>query len=184
MGDSPSQAAGTIQGKLQFSGRDVKSLDQLSASLDGTLVHSRAQGIPIVRDLVPFLPVAATGAFFDRGELKARMDRGVIRVNRLSMSNALMMVLIEGTISLQGKLDMEATARTGNLSVLPESMRNMGLRMPAIGAVPLEMISQVTNTLAAGILHFKIQGTYKDPIVRSVPLTLLTEEALRFFLGR
>jgi hypothetical protein len=56
--------------------------------------------------------------------------------------------------------------------------------MPAIGAVPLEMISQVTNTLAAGILHFKIQGTYKDPIVRSVPLTLLTEEALRFFLGR
>lgn len=184
LGDSPSQAAGTIQGKLQFSGRDVKSLDQLSASLDGTLVHSRAQGIPIVRDLVPFLPVAATGAFFDRGELKARMDRGVIRVNRLSMSNALMMVLIEGTISLQGKLDMEATARTGNLSVLPESMRNMGLRMPAIGAVPLEMISQVTNTLAAGILHFKIQGTYKDPIVRSVPLTLLTEEALRFFLGR
>lgn len=184
LGDSPSQSAGTLQGKIQFSGRDVKSLEQITANLEGNLVHSRAQGVPIVRDLVPFLPVAATGAFFDRGELKARLDRGVIHVNRLSMSNALMMVLIEGNITLQGKLDMEATARTGNISALPDSMRNMGLRMPALGAVPLELISQATNTLAAGLLRFKIQGTYKNPVVRSVPLTLLTEEAIRFFLGR
>ena len=182
--DTRSPGSGTVQGKLVFAGRDVKSLDNITANLEGTLTHSRAQGIPIVRDLVPFLPVAATGTFFDKGELKARMDRGIIRIQRLALSNALVMVLIEGNISSQGQMDLEATARTGSLSVLPEGMRNLGLKMPAIGAVPLEVISQATGALAAGILHYKITGNYKNPIVKSVPLTLLTEESLRFFFGR
>ncbi len=182
--DTRSPGSGTVQGKLVFAGRDVKSLDNITANLEGTLTHSRAQGIPIVRDLVPFLPVAATGTFFDKGELKARMDRGIIRIQRLALSNALVMVLIEGNISSQGQMDLEATARTGSLSVLPEAMRNLGLKMPAIGAVPLEVISQATGALAAGILHYKITGNYKNPIVKSVPLTLLTEESLRFFFGR
>ncbi|NBR06253.1 MAG: hypothetical protein EBT92_10825 [Planctomycetes bacterium] len=182
--DTKSPGSGTVQGKLVFAGRDVKSLDNITANLEGTLTHSRAQGIPIVRDLVPFLPVAATGTFFDKGELKARMDRGIIRIQRLALSNALVMVLIEGNISSQGQMDLEATARTGNLSVLPEGMRNLGLKMPAIGAVPLDVISQATGALAAGILHYKITGNYKNPIVKSVPLTLLTEESLRFFFGR
>ena len=182
--DTKSPGSGTVQGKLVFAGRDVKSLDNITANLEGTLSHSRAQGIPIVRDLVPFLPVAATGTFFDKGELKARMDRGIIRIQRLALSNALVMVLIEGNISSQGQMDLEATARTGNLSVLPEAMRNLGLKMPAIGAVPLEVISQATGALAAGILHYKITGNYRNPIIKSVPLTLLTEESLRFFFGR
>ncbi len=182
--DTKSPGSGTVQGKLVFAGRDVKSLDNITANLEGTLTHSRAQGIPIVRDLVPFLPGVATGTFFDKGELKARMDRGIIRIQRLALSNALVMVLIEGNISSQGQMDLEATARTGNLSVLPEAMRNLGLKMPAIGAVPLDVISQATGALAAGILHYKITGNYKNPIVKSVPLTLLTEESLRFFFGR
>lgn len=182
--DTRAPGSGTIQGKLVFAGKDVKSIDNITANLDGTLTHSRAQGIPIVRDLVPFLPVAATGTFFDKGELKARMDRGIIRIQRLALSNAFVMVLIEGNISSQGQMDLEATARTGNLSVLPEAMRNLGLKMPAIGAVPLDVISQATGALAAGILHYKITGNYKNPIVKSVPLTLLTEESIRFFFGR
>ncbi|GEM_PF-353330 len=182
--DSRTQGSGILQGKLAFAGRDIKSMDNITANLEGTLTQSRAQGIPIVRDLIPFLPVAATGTFFEKGELKARMDRGIIRVQRLAISNSLMMVLIEGNITTQGKLDLEATARTGSFSVLPEAMRNLGLKIPAVGAVPLDLLSQATGAIAAGILHFKITGTYRSPIVKSVALTLLTEEAIRFFFGR
>lgn len=184
LGDSSPKASGTLHGKVHFTGIDVNSLVDLAGNIEAGLVQSRAQGIPVIRDLAPLLPVATLASSFDKGELKARLDRGIVRVQRLALSNSLVMLLVEGKMTLQGKLDLEATARTGNIASVQENLRASGMKFQAVGAIPLEIITQVTNLLATGLFHFRITGTWRNPVIRSVSLTILTEEATRFFLGR
>ena len=77
---------------------------------------------------------------------------------------------------------MARTAALGNIH--PVALRLIAGRIPAIGPVPVGLIVQASEFLASRVLHFKVRGTTRVPVIQIEPLGLLSQEAARFLLSR
>ncbi len=91
---------------------------------------------------------------------------------------------MNGTVTLQGRLSLEVTARSGNVGVNPAFVRFLGLRIPAVGPLPVALLMEASTYLSNRLVHLRVTGTVRSPIITIEPLSLLTEEALRFFVNR
>jgi hypothetical protein len=58
------------------------------------------------------------------------------------------------------------------------------LRIPLTGAVPVSLLLQASDYLSNRLIRLRVTGTVRSPVVTVEPITLLTEEAVRFFLRR
>jgi translocation and assembly module TamB len=184
-GDVGSLAAGRVTGRLKFSGNQVRSLDDINATLDAALAQTQALELPVLRVLVPYVPPGTGSTTFQKGDLQARMSNGVIRVQHLSLASDLLKLVVEGTVTRQGRLNLEATTTTGNLAGLNNStVLVLAREIPAAGPIPVAQIAQVSTLLANRAVHLRIGGTLRNPTVQLEPATLLTEEAIRLILGR
>ncbi len=185
-GDVGSLAAGRVTGKLKFSGNEVRSLDDVTATLDAALSQTQALELPVLRLIVPYVMPGAGAATFQKGDLQARLAQGVIRVQHLSLVSDLVKVVIEGTVTpRQGRLNLEATATTGSLGGLNNgTLLLLARQVPAVGPVPVGLIAEVSTFVANRAVHLRIGGTLRTPSVQVEPVALLTEEAIRLLLGR
>src|SRR5207253_2265004 len=93
-------------------------------------------------------------------------------------------LLIEGNVTLDGRLDLEATATTERFGINPNALRLLGLRIPTFGPIPLALALEITAALSNRVIHLRITGTVQNPTVRIDTTRLLTDEAIRFFLGQ
>lgn len=184
--DSSQLGGGQMTGRVDLTGNDVRSAEDLTGTMDATLQQTQAMEFPVLRQLTPFLmPGQSNGGTFRSGDVRARLARGVVRVERLSLAGTFLQLLVEGTVSLEGgRLNLEATANTGQVGVNPAFLRLLGLRIPAVGPVPLTLVLQASSYLANRVIHLGVTGTVRNPVVRVEPVSLLTEEAVRFFLNR
>src|SRR5437588_10624511 len=103
---------------------------------------------------------------FQRGDLKARVANGVVRVQHLALVSDLVKLVIEGTMTRQGRLNLDATATTGNLGGLNNAtLLVLAREVPAAGPIPLAVIAQVSTFLANRAVHLRIGGTLRSPSV-------------------
>ncbi|HEV3262578.1 MAG TPA: AsmA-like C-terminal region-containing protein [Gemmataceae bacterium] len=184
LADSGQTGTGRITGRLDFSGTDVRSWDDVTATLEASLAQTQAFQFPVLNALAPYVFPGQSPAAAGTGEVRARLDRGIIRVQRLALDVRQLPVFIQGTITLQGRLDLDATvnnSRPGQNLILP---RLLGDRFSPSAPLPVGILTQATNLLARQLLHFRVTGTVHSPAVRIEPLPLLSEGALRFFLNR
>jgi hypothetical protein len=63
-------------------------------------------------------------------------------------------------------------------------LRVLGRRLPPVGPVPLNLVVLATNQLSDRVVRFRVTGTVRHPVVQALPLSLLADEAVRFFLNR
>jgi len=184
-GDMGTMAAGRVSGLVKFDGNDVRSLDDVTATLDASLTSTQALELPILRLIVPFLQPGLGSTMFQQGVLRARLAKGVIRVQHLTLMSDLVKLVIEGTITPQGRLDLDATAAVGNLGGLSNGpFLLLAREVPAVGPVPGTAIAAVSAFVANRSVRLHIGGSARSPSVQLQPLTALTEEAVRFLLGR
>src|SRR5262249_30653966 len=135
--------------------------------------------------VAPFLyPALSSGSTFQNGDLRAHLSNGVIRVQHLALQGSTAQVLVEGTVTLSGRLSLEVTANTSQLVANPSLLRWLGLRLPAAGPVPVGVLLEVSTYLANRLVHLRVSGTVRQPSVQVEPLSLLTQEAFNFFLNR
>jgi translocation and assembly module TamB len=179
-------ADGRLTGTLDFSSDDFRSADDLTANLAATLSQARASSLPVLEQAIPFLGLVGGGSAtrFERGEVRGRLARGVFRVQRFSLTSSVMQLMLEGDVTLAGRINLEVTAGSGGAGVNSRGIQLLGVRLPALGPLPLALLVDATAFLANRIVHLRITGTLRDPIVRVEPTNLLSEEAIRFFLGR
>ncbi len=183
--ESSQIGAGQMTGRFEFAGSEVRSLNDLTGILEAAFAQTQALEFPVLRQLAPYLaPGQSPNAFFRSGDLRARLARGVFRIERLSLVGTLVQLFMEGTISLQGRLALDVLANTGRLGPNPVGLRLLGLRLPVTGPVPLGLLTQASNYLSNRLLHLRVSGTIRSPIVQIEPISLLTEEAVRFFVSR
>jgi translocation and assembly module TamB len=93
-------------------------------------------------------------------------------------------VFAEGTVGLGGQLGLDVLAQTGRVGLDPARLRLLGLRVPAVGPVPLTVLIEANRYLSNRLLHLRVTGTVRSPSVRVLPLLTLTQEAVRYFLNR
>ncbi len=180
---STSLGSGTLAGKFDFTGRDVRTIDDLSGQLKASFGPTQALQVPGLSAITPYLGIGPTTTF-QKGSVVGRLDRGIFRIEKLTLEGTSADIFVNGTVALSGGLDLEMVARTGfvGLPVLP--MRLLGLRLPVAGPVPLVLIQQASTLLSNRVLYLHVSGTVRSPSIRLEPLRTLTQEAVRFFIYR
>jgi hypothetical protein len=183
LASSSQVGSGLLTGRVDFSGHEVHSLNEVSAVLTANLRQTQALQMPVLQHAAPFVaPGQSQSILFNQGDLKARLANGILRIDRLSLTGSIVKLFVEGTVSLQGRLNLDVTASTGGVGPNPTVLRLIGLRLPAVGPIPLVLITQASNYLSFHTIHLSVLGTIRSPIVRVQPVQLLTEEAVRYFL--
>jgi hypothetical protein len=177
-----SLGAGRIAGRLDFNGHNVRSLDDINATLEATLNKTQALQMPVLRGLTPFLKAVRGDLTFDTGFLQARLARGIIRVHRLQLNSPVVRLSVSGTLTTTGRLDMEAIALVG-AEVLAGVSPSLVSRVPPTGPVPSPALTELCRLVTDRAVHFRITGNMRSPITRVEPLKSLDDETARFLIG-
>jgi hypothetical protein len=176
-------AAGDLSGRLELSGNNVRSLDDLTGSLDATMKQGQVFDLPFFRQLARYIAPGQASSAFQDGALRARLNRGVVKVEYLRLKGPFLQAQLTGTVTLQGRLDMEATANPGLPGEDQATIRLLGMRLPAVGAIPSTVVNQASGILLRRLIHLDINGTVRNPSMQIVPLRNLSGDTLRFFLS-
>jgi hypothetical protein len=174
--------SGRVSGRLELGGSDVRGVADLTGSVDASFQDTEALTLPVLRQLTPYLMPGQGGAVFRSGDLRAGLSRGVIRVQRLALRGSFLRFIVEGTVTLPGRLDLEVTASPNPLLGDGSALGRLIARMPPAGAVPLTLLAEAATLLSPRLVHLRVAGTVRNPTVRVETLSALTEEALRFVL--
>ncbi len=179
-----SYASGRVSGRVDLAGSEMRSLSDLTAVVQAKMEQGQALQMPVLRQITPYLRPGASSATFQSGELKGRLAGGIFRIQRATLVGDFIKLLILGTINLAGNLNLEVTAQTGLYFLNPARTRAVSSRIPLIGAIPRLVLYEANSLLALAVVHLRVTGTVRAPVVRLEPLVTLTEDAVRFFLGR
>lgn len=175
-------ATGRLSGRLSLNSTNLRSVEDLNGSFTAALRQTQGLQLPVLHELTPFLLPGQSTAVFNTGDIRAQISRGVVRLDRFTLDSPLVALIVEGNLELNGRLNLQATARTTTLPLNENLLNLAGVSVPATGAIPLTAIVRVSTLLSNRVLHFRITGTFDRPIVRLEPIRILTEEAVRFFL--
>ena len=134
--------AGLLSGRVEVRGTDVRTLDDVAGSLDCTLRQTIALAFPVLRDLVPFVePAGSERTVFDTGECRARLTRGVVRVERLALVGPTVRLALDGTAGPDDRLGLNVAVHTGRLGVAPDAPVSVRLiRLRVDGTVPRPLV--------------------------------------------
>ena len=178
---STSLGGGYFTGKIVVKGDNVRSLEDLDGSIDAAFSQTHATAVPVLGDIAPLLGIGGSTTF-QKGDMKARLDRGVFRIQRLSLEGGLYKLFIDGTADVQGRLNLNVVANTGNLLTNAPGFRLLALRFPIAGNVPLSLLQESNIFLANRVIYARVTGSVRNPNTRILPLPTLQQEAIRFFL--
>ncbi len=182
--DSSQLGTGRVSGKIDFSGNDVRSLNDVTANIQAKLGQTQALQFPVLQNLVPFLG-GAVSTSSKNGDLRARVAGGVVHIQRLSLNDANMSIFLDGTVTSKGRLNLEVTASNGTVeNAPPRFLRFLWASIPAFGPMPISLLLQSSKYLSNLTVHLRVAGTVTSPVVRVEPIGVLSEEAIRFFLSR
>jgi hypothetical protein len=170
---------GRVTGKLEVSGENVRDLNDLRGTLSATLQQAQALETPVLRPIAPLLGLKTT-ATFQTGELRARLGRGIVYVERFTLLEGPVQLFGQGNVTLGGRVNLDVTVNSGKLTNIAAAL---GWRVPQTGSIAAEMLRKATAALSPRLLHIRIGGTFHEPSVQAVPLPELTEQGLRFFAG-
>jgi translocation and assembly module TamB len=176
---------GKVTGRIEFAANDLRSLNDLSATIEASLQQTQAMNYPVLQQIAPFLGPLQSSSSYRNGDLRARLDRGVLRIQRLTLVGSNLQLFIDGTVTVpEGRLGLNVTANTGRVGYNPTFLRFLGLRIPTAGPIPVSLILEASTYLSNRTVHLRVTGTIRNPSVQVEPVSLLSEETVRFFINR
>jgi translocation and assembly module TamB len=177
-------ASGRVSGRVDLAGSEMRSINDLSAVVQAKMTQGQALQLPVLRQIIPYLRPRAQSSTFQSGELKGRLAGGIFRIQRASLVGDFLKLLIQGTINLAGNLNLDVTAQSGLYGLNPSRTDSVRSRIPLVGAIPRLVIYEASSLLASAIVHLRVTGTTRSPVIHLEPLLVMTEESIRFFLNR
>ncbi|MGH7140095.1 MAG: AsmA-like C-terminal region-containing protein, partial [Pirellulales bacterium] len=182
-GSTSRLASGKITGNYTLGGRNVRTPNDLTGTFDATLRDTQAMSLPIFERALPYLTGGVSGSTtFDDGTVRGSLARGVIRVDRFSLSSGSAQIFAQGNVTLAGRLDLNVTVNTGQLNVPRRTLSLLASRILLVAAPPIGLLVNVTQFLSNQVINLEVTGTVRSPTIRIRPLNLLGQEAAQFFL--
>lgn len=176
---------GRISGRFQLDGGSIQSVNDLVGSIDATLGETQAFQLPVYQQVLRFLtPTVSPNMSFQTGRLRARLARGTVRVQELSLEGDFVRLFSDGSVRLNGALSLDVVASVGRIGPSPLALRALGPTPPVVGSMPAALLLQLSNYLSNRVVRLQVGGTISNPSVQLQPGLILTEEAIIFFLNR
>jgi hypothetical protein len=173
---------GQATGRVTLGGRNLNSVHDVTATVEATLAQTQAFQMPVLRQLAPFvLRGQSANVLFTAGDFRATLAGGVVRIQRLALWGDVARVYVEGTVTLQQRLDLNVVAVTNVITVTPALARV--LQLPLASSLPVTLLQEASLALANVTVRLHVGGTIRAPAIQFNPVPLLTEGALRFFLA-
>jgi hypothetical protein len=173
---------GSVNGRLLIKGRNVRSANDLTGSLQAKLGRNQGLGFPGLQQIAPF--IGLTPSFtFNQGQLNATIARGALQIRQLSLTGNSAQVFAEGRVTFSGRLDLTVYAKTGQLGIVDSTRLGLLARkLPLAGPTPVTLITQASRILSNRVVYLEVTGSVRSPVVRIQPLRTLSTFAMRFFL--
>ena len=114
----------------------------------------------------------------------ARLNRGTVRIEQLTLQGNNVQVFVDGTATLEERLNLHVVAKSGDVGWPTVRLGPIGLRIPVAGPPPLILLQEASALLSNHVAYLDVTGTLRHPTIRPRPLPILSEEAVRFFLNR
>ena len=181
-GSASQYGTGKMTGDFTLVGRDVQSMNDLTGTLKAKLRDTQAASLPLAQTLQSYIAGGLTASSrFGNGDLRARLARGVIRIERLSLSSSQMQLFVQGAVSLAGRLNLSVVANTGQVNSTPALLLIVA-RLSVLVSPPVGLLLEANQFLSNQVVYLDVTGTIHSPTVRIRPLPMLEEEVIRFFL--
>lgn len=175
---------GKLSGKLEISGRNIRTENDLVGSFRGKLKQSNALSFPLLDQASRFLgnTTSLRGDQFDSDTIILGLSKGRLNVKQFRLQNALASIFISGDAWLSGKLDLEIAARVERLNQPTLIDQLAGSPIARITGPEAAFIAQAAEFLSERIVFLDVGGTASRPQIRLNPGKQLKEEAIRYFL--
>src|SRR5262249_18978119 len=145
--------AGRVSGRLDFSGQDVRSLNDVTARLQANLNETQALQYPVFRQLTPYLGIPSSTTV-QTGDVRAVLGRRIWRVEGVSLESDFLKLFGQGTLTIQGRLNLEVAARTGQVGVNPAVLRLLGVA--TVGSLPATVLVRASQWLSNRTVHLRV----------------------------
>ena len=180
---------GDLSGKLQLSGRNVNSMEDVRGDFRLHLSGTDAAAVPGLSKAGALLGASAlAGTRFERGEVLGTLSRGNVFLKQFQMLSDRAAVSGEGRIGLRdNRMDIKATLLTGDFQGQNALIGSLG-RQVALQAIPVVELNRILSNRAVVV---DLGGTLQSPIVQLLPgetarvngTRFLTEEAFGLILA-
>jgi hypothetical protein len=182
-GSNSHLASGKINGVYSVGGRNVRTVADLTGTLNADLTNAQAMGLPVLQQTLPYITGGVSGSTtFNDGKLRAHLSRGVARIDRFTLSSGSVQIYADGTVSFSGRLDLNVIAKTGQLNARARAIALLASRIALVVSPPVGLLMEATQFLSNQVINMDVTGTVRSPTVRIKPLQLLGQEAAQFFL--
>ena len=176
---------GRINGQLDFHAQDLHRWDDLSAKLEATLSQTQALALPVLHLLGPYLaPGGRLDHFRERRSYRtAGSWRGATAAPEPDQP-ALQLILV-GTITLSSRVDLEVHAHSGDLALASGGVKPLHAKVPEPGSTAGgggRQGHRCAGPSPDSPAHHG-RSAQSQPAAVETPLPL-TEEAIRYFMGR
>ncbi len=175
---------GKTTGRFDFSGTDVKSRSDLAGTLTARFGQTTVRELPVLGTVSPFLSPVQALTRFESGDVLARLGAGQLRIERLALAGTGAKLFADGTVGLDGRLDLAVVYNTNQIGPVSPVFRLIARNIPAIGPIPVGLIVRVTEALSNRVVRLTIGGSTSRPAVQLNAAGLLSENAVRFFVGQ
>lgn len=175
---------GRISGRFDLEGKPIRSIDDVTGTLNAKLNQTSVKEVPLIKLVTPYLSPFGFLQPFETGEVTGRLAGGIFRLERFVLSNPGAHVFAEGSVTRKGRIDLDVVAVTGQIGPNVRALKFLGINLPAFGPLPISLVMSVSDLLSNRMIRIRITGTVKSPNVQINKAALLTDTAVRFFLGQ
>ncbi len=158
---------GRLSGEVTFAGKQIRSIDDMTGSFQLVLQQSQALLLPTLDVLTTSLGLTSpAGATFSETKAQGRLQRGVARIDEMTMVSPDYRLWLEGVVRTQGSLDVDVTADVNGLT--------------AVGVVA--GVLRPIDLLRRRLIFLNVGGRIDSPIVQPRLDRFLEQECILFFL--
>ncbi|MCA9147931.1 MAG: hypothetical protein KDA92_01465, partial [Planctomycetales bacterium] len=179
-----SPGTGYLDGTVRLNARQALSANDFNGVFDATLTDSSSLQFPVISDLTKFLKTVPSTTSFDESRAQGRFGNGMVHLDRVTLAAANVQVLAEGTATLQGRLNLEVMARTGETGPADKLLELADSPLLAAAPTPVALVAKANTALKDRVVHLRIGGTATSPMIRLEPGRQIGQDAIKFFVNQ
>ncbi len=179
-----SSGGGFLDGTMRMTARRASGPEDFIGTFDATLSDAQSLQMPVLSNMTKFLGSLPTATSFDESKIKGRLGNGIVHLDRVTMSAADAQILVEGTATLKGRLNLQVMAQTSQSGPADKLLELVDSPLMLAAPAPIAIVAKANDALKDRVIHLRIAGTTARPAVRLEPTRQLGQEAVKFFMNQ